>query len=333
MAEGSEALLQIEDLRIYYLVPEGVIKAIDGVNLKIMEKEVTGIVGESGCGKSSLALSIVRMLPSPPAKIVAGKIKYNGRDLLQMPEGAMTRIRGKEIGVVFQDPMTYLNPTMKIVQQITEKIVLHDRLPKDEAKREAISLLEAVEMPAAKTVMNYYPFQLSGGMLQRVLLVIALACRPSLIIADEPTTALDVTVQAQILGVLRNLVDTFGMSVIVITHDMGIVAAICDRVYVMYAGRIAEESPVDSLFENPQHPYTSALLASVFSVGQYREDLVSIRGTIPNLADPPSGCRFHPRCPHAMNVCQEREPPRFQLSEAHASYCWLLDDEHAASSN
>jgi oligopeptide/dipeptide ABC transporter ATP-binding protein len=325
--------LDIQQLRTYYYVPEGVIRAIDGVNLRINEKEIVGIVGESGCGKSSLALSITRMISSPTGRIVDGKILYRGKNLLEMSEDEMTHVRGKEISVVFQDPMTYLNPSMKISKQITEKIILHDHVSKREATDQAIKLLKSVQMPSPETVMNSYPYQLSGGMLQRVLLVIALACRPSLIIADEPTTALDVTVQAQILDVLRGMVEGFNTSIIMITHDMGIAAEICDRVYVMYAGKVVEGSTVDEIFGNPQHPYTSALLGSVLRVEKFQEELTLIGGSVPNLINPPLGCRFHPRCINAMNVCREQAPPPFALSLDHFSSCWLLNDKNVARPN
>jgi peptide/nickel transport system ATP-binding protein len=326
-------LLDIQQLRTYYYVPEGVIRAIDGVDLRINEKEIVGIVGESGCGKSSLALSITRMVSSPTGRIVDGKILYRGRNLLEMSEAEMTHVRGKEISVVFQDPMTYLNPSMKISKQITEKIILHDHVSKKEATDQAIKLLKSVQMPSPETVMSSYPYQLSGGMLQRVLLVIALACRPSLIIADEPTTALDVTVQAQILDVLRGMVEGFNTSIIMITHDMGIAAEICDRLYVMYAGKVVEGSTVDEIFGNPRHPYTSALLGSVLRVEKFQEELTLIGGSVPNLINPPSGCRFHPRCTNAMNVCREQVPPPFALSPDHFSSCWLLNDKNVARPN
>jgi peptide/nickel transport system ATP-binding protein len=326
-------LLDVQRLKTYYYVPEGIIKAIDGVDLKVNEKEVVGIVGESGCGKSSLALSIMRMVPGPKGRIVDGKILYRGKDLLELSEPEMTHVRGKEISVAFQDPMSYLNPIMKIGQQITEKIILHDHLSKKEAENQAIEFLRSVQMPSPETVMKNYPHQLSGGMLQRVMMVIALACRPSLIIADEPTTALDVTVQAQLLDVLRDIVDRFSTSIILITHDMGIAAETCDRVYVMYAGRVVEESTVDEIFGNPQHPYTSSLLGSVLSIGQFKEELTLIGGTVPSPIEPPSGCRFNPRCSRTMEICRDQSPPPYALSPNHQSSCWQLDGRYASSKN
>jgi peptide/nickel transport system ATP-binding protein len=327
------ALLEIENLKMYYHLPEGIVRALDGINMKVMKGEVVGIIGESGCGKSSLALSILRMIPDPPGRIAGGKITYKGKNLLDLTEREMQSLRGKEISTVFQDPMTYLNPTMKIGDQIAEKIVLHEGIRKSEAKSEVVNLLKTVQMPSAETIVSRYPFQLSGGMLQRVLIAIALACSPSLIIADEPTTALDSTIQAQILEVLENLVNQFDASLILITHDMGVAAEVCDRIYVMYAGKVVEESSAGSLYESPQHPYTVALLESTLSIGRFKEEIHPIPGTVPNLIAPPNGCRFHPRCSKMMNICREQEPPPFLLSTDHTSYCWLLDREHDAGPN
>jgi oligopeptide/dipeptide ABC transporter ATP-binding protein len=323
--EQVPSLLRVENLNVQYYLPEGVVRAVDGVDLRIGPKEIVGLVGESGSGKSTLGLAIMRMV-SKPGKIVEGTIAYKGDDLLKLSEEALEGVRGKEISIIFQDPFSYLNPLMKIEKQITEKIILHQKVSKSQAREDALRLLKEVQIPSPEDVLNYYPFQLSGGMLQRVLIVIAVACQPSLIIADECTTALDNTVQAQVLRLLKDIANKFQTSFLVITHDIGIVAEICDRVYVMYAGKVVERADTISLFSTPIHPYTSGLLTSALSIDAYKEDFVGIKGSPPSVINPPAGCRFHPRCTLAKEICREKEPPLFELENGHAHSCWVKNE-------
>ena len=284
---------------------------MDDVSLVIPKGVAVGLVGESGCGKSTLAFSIMRLL-DPSAKIT-GKILYRGRNILDISEREMRKIRGKEIAMIFQDPMTYLNPVMRIGDQISECIIQHRRLNKRETKDEALKILDAVAIPEAATIYDYYAHQLSGGMKQRVLTSIAISCNPSLLIADEPTTALDVTVQAQILDLLRQVRKGSEMSLLLITHDLGIVAEMCDRVAIMYAGKIVEESDVLSIYKFAKHPYTQALLNSTLSIDEFKEKLVSVPGDVASMICPPLGCRFHPRCPKVMEICKNQEPEPHQV--------------------
>jgi ABC-type dipeptide/oligopeptide/nickel transport system ATPase component len=270
-----------------------VVRAVDGVSFYIDENEAVGIVGESGCGKTMSAFSVMRLVPSPPGRIVGGKIFYRDRDLLKISDNEMRQIRGKQIAMVFQDPMTYLNPVLRIKDQLGESIILHQGKKNIEA--EVQKALELVQIPAPKRVAKGYPYELSGGMRQRVLIALALVSQPSVVIADEPTTALDVTVQAQILELLKQIRLEVKTSLILISHDLGLIAEACDRVYVMYAGRMVEHAEIIELYENPKHPYTVGLLKSVLSIDEFKEDLYVINGSVPNLIDPPSGCRFHPR--------------------------------------
>jgi len=298
------------------------VKAVDCVQLAIDSKEAVGLIGESGSGKTMTAFSIMRLVPRP-GRIVGGEITFQDRNLLELNEREMQAVRGKSISMIFQDPMTYLNPVMKIGDQIAEVVVRHQHIERGGARRIALDALEKVQMPDPSIIMNYYPHQLSGGMRQRALIAMAISCRPSLLIADEPTTALDVTVQMQILGLIGRIKEEFATSLLLITHDFGIVAEICDRVYVMYAGKIVEGADVFALYENARHPYTRGLLECLLSPKEYKETLPTIGGFVPDLANPPSGCRFHPRCPHVRPICSEKEPPVLEVEPGHSVFCWL----------
>ena len=299
------------------------VRAVDGVDLAIKAGEAVGLVGESGCGKSTLAFSVLGLVPSPPGKIAGGKVIFKGRDLLGLGRQEMRRVRGKEISMIFQDPATYLNPVMTIGDQIAESIKLHQ--PSRDAKEATLQALEAVRMPDPASVEQSYPHQMSGGMKQRALIGMAVACRPSLLIADEPTMALDVTVQAQILSLIIDLRDRLDTTLLLITHDLGIVAEICDRVYVMYAGQVVETASVFDLFENPKHPYTQGLLRSVLSIDEFKETLEWIPGEVPDLVSPPAGCRFGPRCPEVTPRCLTETPPPFSSKNGWEVYCWMYE--------
>lgn len=320
------SLLEILDLRTHFYTSRGVVRAVDRVNLAIRKGEAVGLVGESGCGKTMTAFSVMRLVPSP-GKIVGGEIWFgngNGRqDLTKVSEEQMMEVRGEKISMVFQDPMTYLNPVMRIHDQIAEAIVLHQKVSRNEARKKAIELLEKVRIPIPSTVADYYPHQLSGGMRQRALIAMAISCNPELLIADEPTTALDVTVQAQVLELIKQLKREMDMALMLITHDLGIVADTCDRVCVMYAGQIVEEGEVHGIYRQPKHPYTSGLLRSTLSIDEFKENLVTIEGIVPDLTSPPRGCRFHPRCSQASDQCRETEPPLFELTGRAKVSCWL----------
>lgn len=296
-------------------------KAVDGVTLEVGEKEAVALVGESGGGKSVTALSILRLVPFP-AKIVDGKIFFRDRNFLELSDTEMREMRGKEIGMIFQDPMTFMNPIMKVKDQIAEVFLTHQTLSKKEVEANVIEALEKVHIPDPKKVMNYYPHQLSGGMLQRCIIAMAVSLSPVLLIADEPTTALDTTTQLQIMSLLKELTKKFTSSFMLITHDLGIVADTCDRVYIMYAGRIVEHGDVFSIFENPCHPYTEGLLKSALSIDECKKDLYGIDGMPPDPLNPPSGCRFHPRCNLAKQRCREQIPPTVKVESAHEVSCW-----------
>ena len=321
----SEHLLSVEDLKTYFFTSRGVVHAVDGVDFYVDEDEAVGIVGESGCGKSMTAFSVIGLVPSPPGRIVGGKIFYLGNDLTKIPDDKMRKIRGKEIAMIFQDPMTYLNPVLRIKHQLGEAITLHQG--KKNIDVAVQSALELVRIPSPRRVANGYPYELSGGMRQRVLIALALLLHPRLVIADEPTTALDVTVQAQILELLKQIRLEVKTSLVLISHDLGLIAEACDRVYVMYAGVMVEHAEVIDLYENPKHPYTTGLLKSALSIDEFKEDLSIIHGSVPNLMNPPSGCRFHPRCPECMPICIEKLPPRINLGsddKPHEVSCWLF---------
>ena len=316
----GDDLLTVGNLKVYYNTESGVIGAVDGVNLVIKPKQKVGLVGESGCGTSTLARAIIRLLP-PVAEIVDGSMIFKGKDLARIPEKEVRKIRGREISMIFQDPMSFLNPVMKIGDQIAE-VISHRRADRRKAYERGLELLEKVGIPRSRNLMEDYPHQLSGGLRQRVLLALAVSSDPSLLIADEATTAVDATVQAQILELISELAGNMGSSVLLITHDLGIVAQTCDEVYVMYAGRVAEHANVRTIFRSPKHPYTQALMASALSVEEYKEELMGVPGEVPNLVNPPPGCRFHPRCSFAMQVCREREPVMTDLDFNHEVYCW-----------
>jgi len=317
MGEGE--LLKVKELRTYFFTRRGVVKAVDGVDLSLEEGRTLGLVGESGCGKSVTALSLLRLVPRPRGRIVGGEIRYQGRNLLDLPEEEMRRIRGGEIGMVFQEPMTSLNPVFSIGDQLMEAITVHHRMSRREARERALELLSAVGFPDPALRLKNYPHQLSGGMRQRVMIAIALAGEPRVLIADEPTTALDVTIQAQILDLIQRLKEERGLSVIFITHNLGIVASFADEVAVMYAGRIVERAGVEAIFHQPLHPYTRGLLESVPRPSS--DHLHPIPGSVPTEEVP--GCPFHPRCREAMEVCRDTLPPLLPLPEGREVRCWL----------
>ncbi len=302
------ALLDVRDLQTVFDTSDGVARAVDGVSFAVEPGETVGVVGESGCGKSVTALSIMRLIPSPPGRIEAGAIEFDGESLLDLPEEGMRRIRGNDIAMIFQEPMTSLNPVLTVGFQIAEAVRLHRGLSKSEAITEAVRMLELVEIPEPAARAASYPHQLSGGMRQRVMIAMALSCDPRLLIADEPTTALDVTIEAQILELLSSLRSRTGMSLLLITHDLGVVAEQASRVVVMYAGRVVEEGPVDDVFKEPLHPYTRGLLNSLPRMGEERRELDPIPGIVPQLTELPSGCRFRDRCPVAVSECERVDP-------------------------
>lgn len=302
-------------------------KAVDGVNLEVCANQAVGIVGESGCGKTVTALSIMGLVPDPPGKVVGGTVLFKGKDLLRIDTEELYNIRGKEISMVFQDPLTFLNPVLRIGDQVGEVLRGHQNLSRKNVTERVIELLDLVRIPSAATVVDYYPHQLSGGMRQRVLIAMALACNPSLLIADEPTTALDVSVQRQILTLIKDIRKRLGTALLLITHDLGIVAEICDIVYVMYAGQVVEHANVFTLFESPLHPYTIGLLRSALSIDMMKKELVTLEGNVPDLVNPPSGCRFHPRCEHAKSVCKEKCPRLVEVQPTHFVRCWTEGGE------
>ena len=320
--------LEITGLRTTLFTRNGEMKAVDGLSLAVGQGETVALVGESGCGKSLSALSVMRLLPNPPARIVGGEVKLNGRDLVVLPEEAMLDIRGKEIGMIFQDPMSSLNPVATVEKQIVEVLRAHTDLSPAAARDRARELLELVGMPDAGRRLNAYPHQLSGGMCQRVMIAMAIACSPSVLIADEPTTALDVTVHAQVLALLKKLQADAGMAMVFITHDLGVVAETADRVVVMYAGRKVEEAPVDDLFENPLHPYTAGLIGATPTPGAERAArLADIPGMVPALNELPQGCAFAPRCKRAMPECTQAVPELKELAPGRLVACFAAEQD------
>jgi oligopeptide/dipeptide ABC transporter ATP-binding protein len=324
MAE-AEKLIEISDLATHFRAEDEVAHAVDGISLDINKGETLGLVGESGCGKSVTALSIMRLIPDPPGRIVQGEILLEGRNLLDLKESEMRRVRGNKISMIFQEPMTSLNPVFRAGRQIAEAAVLHQKISWSKAKELTIDMLAKVEIPAPAERYGEYPHQLSGGMKQRVMIAMALVCNPSLLIADEPTTALDVTIQAQILRLLRNLQKELGMSVLLITHDLGVVAETAHRVAVMYAGKIVELTDAYSLFARPLHPYTRALLESIPKLGEKKRRLSVIPGEVPNPLAFPPGCRFHPRCRYATDVCTKEIPALEEHEKRHLVACYHVD--------
>ncbi|OGP73300.1 MAG: peptide ABC transporter ATP-binding protein [Deltaproteobacteria bacterium RBG_16_49_23] len=317
------SLLNINNLKTQFFSSGRTIRALDGVSFHIEEGEVFGLVGETGCGKSVTALSILRLIPFPPGKIIDGEILFRGRNLLHLKEDEMRSIRGKEISMIFQEPMTSLNPVFRIGDQMMELIMLHQKLDRSRASEKGLEMLERVHIPDADRVMKQYPHQLSGGMRQRVMIAMELSCHPFLLIADEPTTALDVTIQAQILRLIKEMRKKLQTSILLITHDLGVIAEMCDRVAVMYAGSIVEEAGVEEIFEEPKHPYTQGLWGAIPRVDQEKETLAVIPGAVPDLSQPPAGCKFHPRCPHRFAPCDHKIPPISQTSPGHLVSCYL----------
>ena len=321
-------LLEVKNLKTYFFTEDGVVKAVDGVDFYLRRGEVLGLVGESGCGKSVTSHSIMRLI-GQPGKIVEGEILFDGRDLAKLSEKEMRRIRGNRISMIFQQPTSCLNPVFKVGDQISEVLDIHQKLGKEKGWDRATELLKMVGIPEPEKRAHSYPHEMSGGMAQRVMIAMALACVPELLIADEPTTALDVTIQAQILSLMRNLHQNMETSIILITHDLGIVADMCDRVAVMYAGRIVEQADVRTLFKNPQHPYTRGLIGSVPVLGVVKSELEVIPGSVPNLIDLPPGCRFAPRCrarlEYNLQKCVVEEPPLFSVGRDHTARCWLYE--------
>ena len=321
------SLLEVKDLRTYFYTYEGVVKAVDGVSYELEEGETLGLVGESGCGKSVSALSVMRLIPDPPGKIVAGEIQFENEDILKVDMDDMRRIRGGKISMVFQEPMTSLNPVLTVERQLTETLELHMGMTKGEARREGVDLLARVGIPDPESRIKQYPHQFSGGMRQRVMIAMALSCNPRLIIADEPTTALDVTIQAQILELMKSLTTEFGVALIVITHNLGVVARYADRMNIMYAGKIIERGSATEIYANPRHPYTIGLLHSVPRLDQpRREKLDPIEGQPPDLINVPEGCSFRARCRWAIDKCAIEAPPLMPTSDGHWSACWRSEE-------
>ncbi len=328
----AEAILRVRGLRTYFNTDDGVVKAVDGVSFDLHRGETLGIVGESGSGKSVTNLSVMRLIPSPPGKIMAGEVMLDGEDLLKVSSERIRRLRGNKVSMIFQDPMTSLNPFLRISTQMIETIRLHQRLDTKAARGKAVDMLKAVGIPNPDKRINDYPHQFSGGMRQRVMIGMALSCEPEIVIADEPTSALDVTIQAQILEILKNLAQEFHTAVIMITHDLGVVAGMCDNIAVMYAGRIVEKAPVRELFADPKHPYTKGLIGSVPRLDRTsKERLFSIKGQPPNVIDLPDCCPFHPRCEFAMDICLRRYPSTTVLDDKREVNCWLYNTDRPES--
>ena len=328
----ARKLLSVRDLKTSFFTHVGEVKAVRGISFDVNEGEVLGIVGESGSGKSVTSLSIMGLLQYP-GRVVDGEILLNGEDILTYSKNQMRRVRGKEIAMIFQDPMTSLNPVYTIGNQIMEMILEHEKMSRREARERAIEMLKLVGIPAAEKRIDSYPHEFSGGMRQRVMIALALSCNPKLLIADEPTTALDVTIQAQILNLIKKLNRQFGMTTMLITHDLGVVATVCDKVAVMYGGLIMEYGTADEIFYHPRHPYTMGLLGSIPHVdGGEKRRLIPIDGTPPDLINPPKGCPFSTRCKYCMNVCTQEQPPYFE-EDKHRTMCWLLDGEAPKNSD
>ena len=328
-------LLEIKGLKTHFSTDDGILQDVDGVDISINKGETLCVVGESGCGKTVTAMSILKLIAMPPGRIAAGQIIFEGRDLVPLTSNQLDEIRAKEIGFIFQEPMTSLNPVLTIGEQIAESLRRHEAVTRKQALERTIEMLKLVQIPNAEGRVHNYPHQFSGGMRQRVMIAMALACKPKLIIADEPTTALDVTIQAQILDLLQDMKERFGMAVMLITHAMGVVAETAQRVVVMYAGKVVEEAPVDDLFGDPRHPYTQGLIRSIPRIdldSEHKTRLEAIGGSVPILINPPVGCRFAPRCKFAMNVCTDKEPLLREISPGHRMACHLGDPNLGASS-
>jgi peptide/nickel transport system ATP-binding protein len=329
----ADSLLEIHGLKTHFATDDGMVRAVDGVDLTIARGETLGVVGESGCGKTVTAMSVLKLIPMPPGRIVEGRILWQGRDLVPLPAEDMNRIRGKEIAIIFQEPMTSLNPVYTVGEQIAEAVRLHEQIGRRAAMARTIEMLRLVHIPNAERRVHDYPHQFSGGMRQRVMIAMALSCNPKLLIADEPTTALDVTIQAQILELLQEMKSRFGMAIMLITHAMGVVAETAQRVVVMYAGKVIEEAPVDKLFGRPSHPYTKGLIRSIPRVDKaatHKTRLEAIAGVVPSLLDPPPGCRFAPRCPYAIPLCREGVPALREIEAGHRVACVRAEEVIAA---
>ena len=325
-------LLEIRNLRTSFKTDAGTVRAVDDVSFAIRPGEVVGLVGESGCGKTAVSLSILQLLPTPPAVIEGGEILFEERDLLKLSREEIRRVRGNEIAMIFQEPMTSLNPVYTIGNQLVEALQLHRKLSGPAARRQAVEMLKLVGIPRAEEVMDEYPHRFSGGMRQRAMIAMALSCDPKLLIADEPTTALDVTIQAQILELMYELRERIGMAILFITHDLGVIAEMADKVVVMYAGKMVEQAEVIPLFHDPRHPYTQGLIGSRPSSEEEAERLVYIPGSVPNPLYMPRGCPFHPRCAHAMSVCAEEMPPKRSLEAGRNVRCWLHENRSESQS-
>lgn len=318
-----DALLEVKSLVTSFRTERGVVRAVDGISFSIGKGQTVGLVGESGCGKSVTSLSILRLIQSPPGQVESGEINFDGKNLLSLTPDKMRQIRGNRISMIFQEPMTSLNPVFTIGDQIGEVFRIHRGASKAEARAKSIEMLNLVKIPAPESRIDDYPHQLSGGMRQRIMIAMALACRPELLIADEPTTALDVTIQAQILDLMAKLQQELNMAILLITHDLGVVAEVCNYVLVMYAGKIAEQGPVREIFKEAKHPYTAGLLRSIPRLGRKVEKLPTIEGSVPNLARLPKGCRFQDRCHQVMEKCRNHEPSLVNVGKDHFSACWL----------
>lgn len=323
----AKDLVEFKNLKTYFYTEDGIVKAVNDVSFKIKEGQTVGVVGESGCGKSVTSMSLMRLIPNPPGKIVDGDILFEGKSIVSMSEDEMREIRGNKISVIFQEPMTSLNPVFTVGDQISEAVILHQKLSKEEAKQKAIEMIKLVGIPRAEEIVDAYPHELSGGMRQRVMIAMALSCNPKLLIADEPTTALDVTIQAQILDLMRNIKEKLNTAIMLITHDLGVIAEMADYVVVMYAGKVAEEAPVIDLFKNPMHPYTIGLLKSKPALNQGEGKLYSIPGQVPNPIGMPDYCYFCDRCDKAMEICKKKIPPLKEIQPGHKVACWLYEEE------
>lgn len=323
-------ILDVKGLKTHFFTESGVVRAVDGVDLQVGRGEVLGIVGESGCGKSVTSLSMMKLI-SQPGRIVEGEIIFDNQNLVEMNDKQMAKLRGNRMSMIFQQPTSCLNPVFRVGDQLSEVLHVHQNLNKEEGQKRAIELLAMVGIPEPETRVKAFPHELSGGMAQRVMIAMALACVPELLIADEPTTALDVTIQAQILDLMRNLRTQMDTAIILITHDLGVVAEMCDRVTVMYAGRVVEESPIDELFADPKHPYTTALIGATPVLGDVDRELVAIPGSVPNLVDLPAGCKFAPRClariEQKLEICTQEEPNLIEVSPNHKVRCWLYEKQ------
>ncbi len=328
----NDVILKVDNLKTYFNTDDGIVRAVDGVSFDLHAGETLGIVGESGSGKSVTNLSIMKLIPSPPGKIIGGKVLFSGKSILDMTNQEIRTIRGCDISMIFQDPMTSLNPFLRISTQLIEILELHQELDKELVEEKAVEMLKKVGIPSAERRVHDYPHQFSGGMRQRVMIAMALSCNPQILIADEPTSALDVTIQAQILELIEELTEELGTAVIMITHDLGVVAGTCDRICVMYAGRIVEKASADELFADPKHPYTKGLIRSVPRLDRAgRERLFSIKGQPPNLINLPDCCPFHPRCDRAMDACRSKYPPERQLNGTRSVNCWLFAEKEGRS--